>query len=212
MYEFGFHASFQANKFLPQTNLISNSLFVRESRIGPGFGIGMQYSMGPPKDQTKRGWDPKLSALFESTICQCNSYLNAAVDASNGKKSLLNLNFIFYRFELNSKIVLSQKRTQILLGPTISYTYYVGYRIDQESSIRSATSSFNTLNVGYEYGLGYKIGKMNLSIRRNTFVLPFGKGFRGQSFDTKNWQYRIIMAFMIKQKHKGKNWDSIIWD
>lgn len=212
LYELGFHVGFVQSNLKPQEGQLNDAIFVREGRSKPGFAIGMQYSYGQARSQNRPGWDPRYWLLVESSFGRTAGNFSTAIALPNGKRSLLNLNFTYYRFDLAPKFVLGSKKIRFYIGPVVTRIIYAGVRIDQESSVTSATNDYRGLSVGYEGGVGLAFKKLQVSIRNLRYVTNYGKSFNGIALPIKNNDVRIFLAYTLKEKHKGTYWESIDWD
>ncbi len=172
----------------------------------------MQYSKGQPRNQNRRGWDPKYWWTLEGSFARTGGNFSAAFTLRNGLRTLQNLNFTFYRLDFTPKFVLGSKKLRFYVGPAVSRIIYAGVRIDQESSVRSATSGFTGFPAGYEAGFGMAFNSLQVSVRTLRYLTGYGNSYRGIGLPIKNNDIRIVLAFTLKERHKGSYWDSIDWD
>ncbi len=212
LYEFGINGGYNVNRLVPETNTLNNSYFIRQGRVGGGYSIGMYYQVGPPKAQPKPGLNLKSIILYEGSFCRCGANLSATKTLINGKKSFQNINYLMYRGDYSAKYMLGIGRLRFMVGPQLTYLFYSGFRVDQLHGLRTARSHFNRLSYGYEAGIGIQVGPFRASGRMGQALSKFGKSFQGASVNMKNTQYKIMIAYRLKQKHKGSYWESIKWD
>lgn len=212
LYNWGVHVAYNQTKLVPEKNFISDRYFLREGRGVPGFSIGANYSVGPPKEQERRGFNLKPIVLLEASLCRCGGNLSAAETLRNGSKTLSNLTYLFYRATYSAKLVLQYKKVQFMLGPTLSNIFYAGYRIDQRSGLISATNDVSFYGYGYELGFGIDFNRFVLSARYNSTLSDYIKRYQGVTAVSKISQTRVMVSYRLFQRHKGANWDSIIWD
>jgi hypothetical protein len=213
LYEFGFDIGFVNSTLTPETNNISEDVFIREGRGSGGFAAGIHYSVGQPKNQNKVGWNPRFWIMGELSVCRCGGNYSSTKTNPNGTKSLLNQSFVFYRTDIGGKFILGSRKLRFLVGPTVTKVTFAAYRIDQQGDqLYSATGDYGGISVGYEAGLGIAFRKIGLTIRYHKLVTNFGKSHNGIPVGIKNSNIKLMLSFKLKEKHKGAYWDSINWD
>ncbi|MCB0803442.1 MAG: hypothetical protein KDB74_10105 [Flavobacteriales bacterium] len=211
IYDIGVFGGVSYNKLIPEKNTISNTLFIRDGIGKPGVFIGMNYAIGPPKDQPKKGLDIKSKLLVEASYGKGGSYMTFTYSNPNGNKKTTEIEYTFYRGDYSAKLALGLKKFQFVIGPTVTNIFYSGMDISGVDKTRSATGDFASISIGYELGVGIEGDAANISLRYQRNASDFGQRFMATPAKINNYQIRLMLAYRIYRKHNGINRRSINW-
>ena len=173
LYEMGFHFGYNASKLNVDEGQISNELYVSSGSFFNGGSFGLQFMAGPSKDQNAPFLKIIPSFLFEATLCRCGGNINLITTQPDNSKSLSELEYVFYRGDYSAKFVANMKSLQFMIGPTVTNQFYSGVAVGKSDELKFAGDQFSDLVIGYEFGVGLKLGTITLSARYQNHITNF---------------------------------------
>jgi len=209
LYESGIHIGYNLSQFKLKENKLSDEILVREGNRYSGGTVGIQFKMSPPKDQNVSFFKIIPSILFEGSLCRCGGNIELTTTFPDGSKSFNKLTYVLYRSSYSLKFVANMKNFRFLIGPTFSNNFYSAVQVGINEKFKYAGDQFALFSVGYEFGIGQRVGRFLFSARYDGLISDFGR--ETTLFPTKYRyrQYKFMIHYFLFQKHKGANWGSI---
>ena len=211
LYEIGFHAGYNVSRLTVDEEQISDELYVSSGSLFNGGSFGIQFMAGPPKDQNAPFFKIIPSFLAEATLCRCGGNINLISTNRDNSKSLSKMEYLFYRGDYSAKFVANMKNLQFMIGPTFTTFFYSGVKVGRAEEYKYAGDQFSDFVVGYEFGLGYKVGSVTFSTRFQSQITNFGTETALFPTEYRNYQFKFMLAYFFLSKHKDANWGSIYW-
>lgn len=208
LYEAGIHLGYNLSKIRVKDFKLSDEISVLEGRRVSGGSFGVQFMLSPPKEQNVMHFKIIPSVLVEGSLCRCGGEVGLITTFPDGSSSFSELRYRMYRSNVSLKFVGNMKKSMFIVGPTFSNNFYSGVTIGN-SETKFAGDQFALFTVGYEIGLGQRLGRFIFSARMNGALTDFGKetdlfptvyGYR---------DFRLMMHYSIYSNHRGLNYDSI---
>ncbi|MEQ8624881.1 MAG: hypothetical protein RJQ00_03260 [Vicingaceae bacterium] len=212
LYEMGFHAGYNVSRLTVDEGQLSDEIYVSSGRLFNGGSFGVQFMAGPPKNQNAPFFKIIPSFLLEATLCRCGGNINLISTNPDNSRSLNELEYVFYRGDYSAKFVANMKNLQFMIGPTFTNHFYSGVKVGSAEEYKFAGDQFSDFVVGYEFGLGYKIGSVTLSARYQNHITSFGTETALFPTEYRNYQFKFMLAYFFLSKHKDANWGSIYWN
>lgn len=209
LYEAGIHFGYNLSKFKLKDNRLSDEVTIMEGNRYSGGSVGIQFKLSPPKDQNAPYFKIIPSIMFEASLCRCGGNVQLTTTFPDGSRSFSKLTYVLYRSNYSLKFVANMRDFQFLIGPTFSNNFYSAVQLGTADGLRYAGDQFALFSVGYEFGIGQKVGRFLFSARFDGLITDFGR--ETELFPTKYGyrQYRLMLHYFLYSKHKGANWDSI---
>lgn len=211
LYEMGFHVGYNASKLNVDEGQISDELYVSSGSFFNGGSFGLQFMAGPPKDQNSTFFKIIPSFLFEASLCRCGGNINLITTQPDNSKSLSELEYLFYRGDYSAKFVANMKSLQFMIGPTVTNHFYSDVTVAKSDEPKFAGDQFADLIIGYEFGVGLKLGTITLSARYQSHITNYGTETALFPTEYRNYQFKFMLSYFFLSKHKAANWDSIYW-
>ena len=219
LYEAGIHFGYDISSLSVKENELSNGLFVRDGLSISGFNFGIQLRKSPPKNQNLTFFHVIPSFLLEADLCRCGGNLqvtNTFTRLDTGLRldtfRTLTINqYLLYQSSFSPKFVAKMKRTQFLMGPTFLIRHWAGLKQGNSETYVNAENQFASFVIGYEFGLGYKIGRVELSARYLRNITNYGQSTGPLPTRINHSRFKFNIHYYFLRKHQGKYWDSINW-
>jgi len=211
LYEIGFHVGYNVSRLTVDEEQLSDEIYVSSGRLSNGGSFGVQFMAGPPKDQNAPFFKIIPSFLLEATLCRCGGNIDLISTNPDNSKSLNELEYLFYRGDYSAKFVGKMKNLQFMIGPTFTNHFYNGVKIGGAEEYKFAGDQFSDFVVGYELGMGLKLGSVTLSARYQNHITNFGTETALFPTEYRNYQFKFMLAYFFLSKHKDANWGSIYW-
>jgi len=219
LYEAGIHFGYNISSISVKENKLSNGLFVRDGLSMNGINLGIQLRKSPPKNQNLTFFHLIPSLLLEADLCRCGGNLQVTNTFTRLDTALridtfrtLTINqYVLYQSSFSPKFVAKMKNTQLLVGPTMLIRHWAGYKEGSSNTYINAENQFASLVFGYEFGIGYKIGRIELSARYLRNITNYGQASGPLPTRLNHSRFKFNVHYYFLRKHQGKYWDSINW-
>jgi len=212
LYETGVHVGYNLSRFTVENNDIGNGVFANNGRPKGGASAGVQFLYSPPRNQNVKPVRIIPAFMFEASLCHCGGRIDISAPTSNGGRTFSELDFTLLRGDYSVKFVAIMKKFRLMLGPTVTNFFSTEFTTSGSTEATEADAFFNPQIIGYEFGVGLRMGPIEVSGRIQNNITDFGKSSPLLDTEMGNNHFRFILSYYLFEKHRGKYWDSIYWD
>lgn len=219
LYEAGIHFGYNVSSLSVKENNLGNGIFVRDGLSINGANFGIQLRKSPPKDQNLKFFNVIPSFLLEADLCRCggnlqvtntSTRLDTAMQLDTFRTLTIN-RFIIYQSSFSPKFVANMKKTQFLVGPTMLIRHWAGVKRGNDDNYINMENQFAAIVFGYEFGVAYRLGRIELSARYLRNISNYGQSNGPLPTRLNHSRFKFNIHYYFLRKHQGKYWDSINW-